>query len=83
MSVVDHKKEARKLWVVLLSAILGWLAAMIWDLHFVDAIAAIVNSILIIKWSLVILQDSFSILFDIDSSSKGRNYGFPNGHYHH
>ena len=83
MSVVNHKKEARKLWVVLLSAILGLLAAMIWDLHFVDAIAAIVNSILIIKCSLVILQDPFSILLDIDSSYKGRGYGVPNGHYHH
>ena len=47
------------------------------------AIAAIVSYMLIIKWSLAILQDPFSILLDIDSTNKGRNYGVPNGHYHH
>ena len=50
MSVVNHKKEARKLCVVLSSAI---------------------------------LQDSLPLLLDIGSSYKGRDYGVPNGHYHH
>jgi cation diffusion facilitator family transporter len=40
------------------AAILGLLAAKIWGLPYVDAIAALVSSAVIIKWSLGLLRDS-------------------------
>ncbi len=63
------------------SIILGLLSAMIWDLPFIDAIAAIVSSILIIKWSIGLLKDSGSSLLDIDTLHQGRNQGL--GHHHY
>ncbi len=40
------------------AAILGLLAAKIWGLPYVDAIAALISSAVIIKWSLGLLRDS-------------------------
>ena len=47
------------------SAIIGLLAAMIWDLLFVDAIAAILSSLIIIKWSVGLLKQSGFKLLDM------------------
>jgi len=44
--------------VTSVAAILGLLTAMIWELPYVDAIAALVSSAVIIKWSLGLLKDS-------------------------
>lgn len=41
-----------------IAAIMGLLTAMIWGLPYVDAIAALVSSAVIIKWSLGLLRDS-------------------------
>lgn len=41
-----------------ISAILGLTAAMIWKISYVDAIAALISSAVIIKWSLGLLKDS-------------------------
>lgn len=40
------------------AAILGLITAMIWGLPYVDAIAALISSAVIIKWSLELLRDS-------------------------
>jgi len=44
--------------VTSVAAILGLMTAMIWELPYVDAIAALVSSAVIIKWSLGLLKDS-------------------------
>jgi cation diffusion facilitator family transporter len=44
--------------VTSVAAILGLLTAMIWELPYVDAIAALISSAVIIKWSLGLLKDS-------------------------
>ena len=44
--------------VTSVAAILGLLTAMIWELPYVDAIAALISSGVIIKWSLGLLKDS-------------------------
>lgn len=47
------------------SAILGLLAAMLWDLVYVDTIAAIISSLVIIKWSVGLLRKSGSKLVEM------------------
>ena len=44
--------------VTSVAAILGLVTAMIWELPYVDAIAALISSAVIIKWSLGLLRDS-------------------------
>jgi cation diffusion facilitator family transporter len=44
--------------VTSVAAILGLIVAMIWGLPYVDAIAALISSAVIIKWSLGLLRDS-------------------------
>ena len=66
----DHNIRAAYLHVIAdaltsLSAILGLTAAMIWDIPFIDTIAAIVSSLVIIKWSVGLLKDSGKMLLDI------------------
>ena len=66
----DHNIRAAYLHVLAdtltsLSAILGLTAAMIWDIPFIDAIAAIISSIVIIRWSIGLLKDSGKVLLDI------------------
>jgi len=74
----DHNIRAAYLHVIAdaltsLSAILGLLAAMIWDLVFVDAIAALISSLIIIRWSIGLLKDSGRTLLDMDKDK----------HHHH
>jgi cation diffusion facilitator family transporter len=47
------------------SAIVGLLAAMIYNIPFIDPIAAIVSSLVIIKWSVGLLKDTGKELLDI------------------
>jgi len=75
----DHNIRAAYLHVVAdaltsLSAILGLVAAMIWDIPFIDTIAAIISSIVIIKWSIGLLKASGAALLDMEVSEK---------HHHH
>ena len=67
----DHNIRAAYLHVIAdaltsLSAILGLTAAMIWDIPFIDTIAAIISSLVIIKWSIGLLKDSGIALLDMN-----------------
>ena len=67
----DHNIRAAYLHVIAdaltsLSAILGLTAAMIWGIPFIDTIAAIISSLVIVKWSIGLLKDSGKALLDID-----------------
>ncbi len=84
----DHNIRAAYLHVIAdaltsLSAILGLTAAMIWNIPFIDTIAAIISSLVIIKWSVGLLKDSGSVLLDIESSHAGHSHGHGHGHGHH
>ena len=66
----DHNIRAAYLHVIAdaltsLSAILGLVVAMIWDIPFIDTIAAIISSLVIIKWSIGLLKVSGGALLDI------------------
>jgi cobalt-zinc-cadmium efflux system protein len=59
----DHNIKAAYIHVIAdaltsLSAIIGLFAAMIWNISFVDTIAAILSSLVIIKWSVGLLKHS-------------------------
>jgi cation diffusion facilitator family transporter len=67
----DHNIRAAYLHVIAdaltsVSAILGLVAAMIWDIPFIDTIAAIISSFVIVKWSIGLLKDSGKVLLDIE-----------------
>jgi len=67
----DHNIKAAYLHVIAdaltsLSAIIGLTAAMIWDIPFIDTIAAIISSLVIIKWSVGLLKDSGKVLLDFE-----------------
>ena len=69
----DHNIRAAYLHVIAdaltsVSAILGLTAAMIWDIPFIDTLAAIVSSLVIIKWSVGLLKESGAALLDIKAS---------------
>ena len=76
----DHNIRAAYLHVIAdaltsLSAILGLTAAMIWDISYIDTIAAIISSFVIVKWSVGLLKDSARVLLEIEHSH--------NEHGHH
>jgi cation diffusion facilitator family transporter len=78
----DHNIRAAYLHVIAdaltsLTAILGLTAAMIWDIPFIDTIAAILSSLVIIKWSIGLLKDSGKVLLDIEHTHDGYS------HLHH
>lgn len=59
----DHNIKAAYLHVLAdaltsISAIIGLFAAMIWKISFIDTIAAIISSLVIIKWSVGLLRES-------------------------
>lgn len=79
----DHNIKAAYLHVIAdaltsLSAIVGLIAAMIWNIPFIDTIVAILSSLLIIKWSVGLLKDSGFALLDIKREHKGHTHG----HHH-
>lgn len=66
----DHNIRAAYLHVIAdaltsLSAIFGLAIAMIWDIPFIDTIAAVISSLVIIKWSAGLLRDSGKALLDM------------------
>jgi cation diffusion facilitator family transporter len=66
----DHNIRAAYLHVLAdaltsLVAIIGLSAAMIWGIHWLDALGAIISSFVIIKWSVDLLKDSGRVLLDI------------------
>ncbi len=79
----DHNIRAAYLHVIAdaltsLSAILGLVVAMIWDVPFIDTIAAILSSMVIIKWSIGLLKASGSTLLDMKQAHQ-----HPHSHHHH
>tara|TARA_R110001583_G_scaffold21807_2_gene82491 strand:- start:41539 stop:42201 length:663 start_codon:yes stop_codon:yes gene_type:complete len=80
----DHNIKAAYLHVIAdtltsLSAILGLIAAMIWDIPFIDTLAALLSSFVIIKWSIGLLKDTGKSLLDMEDSHGGHSHG----HHHH
>lgn len=78
----DHNIRAAYLHVLAdaltsVSAILGLAAAWIWDIPFIDTIAALLSSFVIIKWSVGLLKDSGKALLDMEHTHEGQ------GHHHH
>jgi cation diffusion facilitator family transporter len=78
----DHNIRAAYLHVIAdaltsLTAILGLTAAMIWDIPFVDTIAALISSFVIIKWSVGLLKDSGKVLLDMNNNQHTHK------HHHH
>ena len=78
----DHNIRAAYLHVIAdaltsVSAILGLTAAWIWDIPFIDTIAAIISSFVIVKWSVGLLKDSGKVLLDIDQNNHEHD------HHHH
>ncbi len=76
----DHNIRAAYLHVIAdaftsVSAIIGLTAAMIWDIQYVDTIAALLSSLVIIRWSYGLLKDSGKVLLDYKSSDHP--------HHHH
>ncbi|WP_346856885.1 cation diffusion facilitator family transporter [uncultured Draconibacterium sp.] len=79
----DHNIRAAYLHVLAdaltsLTAILGLVAAMIWDIPFIDTIAAIVSSLVIVKWSIGLLKDSGKVLLDMEHKDRAHSHG----HHH-
>jgi len=67
----DHNIRAAYLHVIAdaltsVSAIVGLIVAMVWDIAFIDPIVAILSSIVIIKWSVGLLKDSGKVLLDME-----------------
>ena len=78
----DHNIRAAYIHVIAdaltsLSAILGLTVAMLWNIPFIDTIAAIISSLVIIKWSIGLLKDSGASLLDM---GKGEH---KQSHQHH
>jgi cobalt-zinc-cadmium efflux system protein len=72
----DHNIRAAYLHVLAdaltsVTAILGLTAAMIWDIPFIDAVAAVVSSAVIVRWSIALMKDSGSVLLDMDNNDPG------------
>lgn len=66
----DHNIRAAYLHVIAdaltsVSAIIGLTAALIWDIPFIDTIAAVISSFVIIRWSAGLLKDSGKALLDV------------------
>jgi cation diffusion facilitator family transporter len=66
----DHNIRAAYLHVIAdaltsVSAIIGLTAAMIWNIPFIDTIAALISSLIIIRWSVGLLKDTVKVLLDI------------------
>lgn len=75
----DHNIRAAYLHVIAdaltsLSAILGLTAAMIWDIPFIDTIAALISSAVIIKWSIGLLKDSGKVLLGIEEKGSSKEH---------
>jgi cation diffusion facilitator family transporter len=75
----DHNIRAAYLHVMAdaltsLAAIIGLSAAWIWGIPFIDTIAALISSMVIIKWSMGLLKDAGKALLDIESTGHGHQH---------
>jgi len=75
----DHNIRAAYLHVIAdaltsVSAIIGLSAALIWNIPLIDAIAALLSSLVIIKWSIGLLKESGKVLIDIKSSDDEHHH---------
>ena len=75
----DHNIKAAYLHVIAdaltsVSAILGLIAAMVWDIPFIDTIAALISSVIIIKWSVGLLKESGKVLLDMDNQNRNHEH---------
>lgn len=75
----DHNIRAAYLHVIAdaltsVSAILGLTAALIWDIPFIDTVAAIISSLVIIRWSAGLLKGSGKVLLDIGQKHHGHEH---------
>ncbi|WP_346856229.1 cation diffusion facilitator family transporter [uncultured Draconibacterium sp.] len=57
-----------------LAAIFGLTAALIWDIPFIDTIAAIISSFVIIKWSVGLLKDTGGVLLDVNKQEHHHSH---------
>jgi cation diffusion facilitator family transporter len=69
----DHNIKAAYLHVIAdtltsVTAIIGLTAAMLWDIIWLDALGAIISSLVIIRWSIGLLRESGNILLDINKT---------------
>ena len=74
----DHNIRAAYLHVIAdaltsLSAIVGLFVAMKWDIVYIDAIAALLSSLIIIRWAIGLLKDSGKTLLDIKSTEDHKH----------
>ena len=74
----DHNIKAAYLHVIAdaltsLSAIGGLIAAMVWDIPFIDTIAALISSAVIVKWAYGLLRDSGKALLDIKAETTHKH----------
>lgn len=80
----DHNIRAAYLHVVAdaltsVSAIIGLSAAWIWGIPFIDTMAAVISSLVIIRWSVGLLKDAGKSLLDIGSN----DHHHPHDHHEH
>ncbi|WP_147377304.1 cation diffusion facilitator family transporter [Mangrovibacterium diazotrophicum] len=80
----DHNIRAAYLHVIAdaltsVSAILGLTAAMVWDIPFIDTIAAVLSSLVIVKWSVGLLKETGKSLLDMEEAEEHGHHG----HHHH
>ena len=74
----DHNIKAAYLHVIAdaltsLSAIGGLIAAMVWDIPFIDTIAALISSAVIVKWAYGLLRDTGKALLDIKAETTHKH----------
>lgn len=74
----DHNIKAAYLHVIAdaltsLSAIGGLIAAMVWDIPFIDTIAALISSAVIVKWAYGLLRDTGKALLDIKAETTDKH----------
>jgi len=84
----DHNIRAAYIHVIAdaltsLAAILGLVAAMIWGITYIDTIAAIISSFIIIKWSIDLVRDSGSALLDMENTGAKHDHGCSHKYHHH
>ncbi len=78
----DHNIKAAYLHVIAdaltsLSAIVGLIVAMVWNIPFIDTVAAVISSLVIVKWSVGLLKESGAVLLDMEVEHH------KNHHHHH
>lgn len=74
----DHNIKAAYLHVIAdaltsLSAIGGLIAAMVWNIPFIDTIAALISSAVIVKWAYGLLRDAGKALLDIKAETTHKH----------